>query len=126
MEKSMSATRIVGLSAAIVMIAAALASAAGDARLAAAMKINDKAAARQLLKQRADVNTADVEGMTALHWAAHWNDLDTAKLLIRAGASAKAANRYGVTPLHEASTLGSVPMIEALLKAGADPNAPFG
>jgi ankyrin repeat protein len=72
------------------------------------------------------VNAADVEGMTALHWAAHWNDLDAAKQLIRAGANAKAANRYGVTPLHEASTVGNVAMIEALLKAGADPNAPFG
>ena len=72
------------------------------------------------------MNAPDVEGMTALHWAAHWDDLDTAKLLLRAGANARAANRYGVTPLHEAATLGSAAMIETLLKAGADPNAAFG
>jgi ankyrin repeat protein len=110
----------------IVVTVTSLAGATADGRLASAMKNRDAAAVRALLKQRADVNAPDVEGMTALHWAAHWGDLDTAKLLIRAGANAKAANRYGVTPLHEASTLGSIPMIEALLKAGADPNAPFG
>ena len=81
---------------------------------------------RALLKQRLDVNVPDAEGMTALHWAAHWDDLETAKLLLRAGANAKAANRYGVTPLHEACTVGNVAMVEALLKAGADPNAAFG
>src|SRR5262245_9749955 len=99
---------------AVFIAMAATASAAADARLAAAMKINDKTAVRQLLKQRADVNASDVEGMTALHWAAHWNDLDVAKHLIRAGANAKSANRYGVTPLHEASTVGNAAMIEAL------------
>jgi ankyrin repeat protein len=73
-----------------------------------------------------NVNTTDVEGMTALHWAAHWNDLETVKVLLKAGATPKAANRYGVTPLHEASTVGNLAIIEALLVAGADPNAPLG
>ena len=72
------------------------------------------------------MNGPDAEGMTALHWAAHWDDLETARLLLRAGANAKAANRYGVTPLHEAATVGNAAMVEALLKAGADPNAAFG
>src|SRR6266542_474600 len=93
------------------------AAATSDSRLATAMKNRDGAAVRTLLKQHAAVNGPDVEGMTALHWAAHWNDLETARLLIRAGANAKAANRYGVTPLHEAATLGNVALIETLLKA---------
>lgn len=122
----MSAKRIAGLCAVMVLAVAGVAAAAGDARLAGAMKIKDTAAVRQLLKQRVDVSAPDVEGMTALHWAAHWDDLDTAKLLLKAGANAKAANRYGVTPLHEAATLGNVAMIEALLKAGADANAEYG
>jgi uncharacterized protein len=103
-----------------------LAAAAVDARLVDAVKNRDLSTMRSLLKQRADVNAADAEGMTALHWAAHWGDLETVKLLISAGANAKAANRYGVTPLHEAGTIGNVPIMEALLKAGANPNAPYG
>src|SRR5437867_872286 len=108
------------------LIAAAHAGAASDVRLVTAVKNRDKAAARALLKQRVDVNAQDVDGMTALHWAAHWDDLEMARLLLRAGANAKVSNRYGVTPLHEASTVGNVALIEALLKAGADPNAAFG
>jgi ankyrin repeat protein len=110
----------------MVVAAVGLAAATSDSRLASAMKNRDKASVRSLLAQHADVNAPDVEGMTALHWAAHWDDLDTAKTLLRAGANARAANRYGVTPLHEAATLGSVAMIETLLKAGADANAAFG
>jgi ankyrin repeat protein len=123
----MFASRISCIAVAVMIgVTAVVAAATVDGRLATAMKNRDATAVRSLLKQRADVNAPDVEGMTALHWAAHWGDVDTAKLLLRAGANAKAANRYGVTPLHEASTLGSVSLMEALLKAGADPNAPFG
>ena len=32
---------------------------------------------RRLLKQHAAVNTAQPDGTTALHWAAHWNDAET-------------------------------------------------
>ena len=123
----MSASRIPCLAVAMLIgTTVAVAAATVDARVAAAMKNRDTASVRALLRQRADVNAPDVEGMTALHWAAHWGDVDTAKLLIRTGANAKAANRYGVTPLHEAATIGSVAIMEALLKAGADSNASFG
>ena len=106
--------------------AAGPANAGGAAAIVDTVKRQDKAGTRALLRQRTDVNVADAEGMTALHWAAHWDDLDTVKLLIKAGAKAKVANRYGVTPLHEACTVGNVPMIEMLLDAGADPNAVLG
>ena len=97
-----------------------------DVRLVNALRNQDVATARSLLKQRAAVNAADVEGMTALHWAAHWNDLDLTRTLIAAGAKAKVANRYGVTPLHEAATVGNAAIVNALLKAGADVNAAYG
>jgi uncharacterized protein len=90
------------------------------------MKARDAAAVRALVRQKADVNTADVEGMTALHWAAHWNDLEAVETLLAAGAKATAANRYGVTPLHEAATAGNATMVNALLRAGADANAAYG
>ena len=97
-----------------------------DVRLVVAMKSQDAAAVKALLKQRADVNTADVDGTTALQWAAHWNDLESVNALIAAGAKANVASRYGVTPLHEAASIGSAPVVNALLRAGASASATYG
>jgi ankyrin repeat protein len=93
-----------------------------DALLADAAEKMDRARIRALLQQRVDVNTPQIDGMTALHWATYQDDLETAELLVRAGANVKAANRYGVTPLSLACTNGNGAMVELLLKAGADPN----
>ena len=93
-----------------------------DVRLVDAVKNADKAAIQKLLPQHVDVNAPDVDGATALHWAARRDDVATADALIRGGANVKAVNRYGVTPLSLACTNGSAAMVELLLKAGADPN----
>jgi len=90
--------------------------------LADAAEKSDRAAIRTLLKQHADVNAPQVDGMTALHWAAYQDDLETAKLLLKAGANVKAENRYGVTPLSLACQNGNGELVESLLAAGADPN----
>ena len=75
-----------------------------------------------LLAQGVDVNTAQPDGATALHWAAHWNDVKTATRLIRAGARVNVPNDYGVTPLSLACGDATGAMVELLLAAGADPN----
>ena len=97
----------------------------GRSPLADAAEKMDRPQIGALLKQRADVNAPQVDGMTALHWTAYHDDLEIAKLLVRAGANVKAANRYGVLPLSLACTNGNADMIELLLKSGADPNAPL-
>src|SRR5260370_3159751 len=103
---------------------AAILSAATDTRLADAAMQSDKATLRSLLKQKIDVNAAQGDGMTALHWAAYKDDLEMARLLLAAGANVKVATREGaITPLFMACTNGSAPMIDALLKAGADANS---
>jgi ankyrin repeat protein len=80
---------------------------------------------RALLKEGADVNTAQADGMTALHWAAQKNDVDLAKMLLYAGANLKATTRIGgYTPLLVAAKLGHAEVIDALLASGSDPNAP--
>jgi ankyrin repeat protein len=94
-----------------------------DLRLSDAAMRGDQAAVRALLQDHADVNAAQPDGTTALHWAVRQDDLDTVEALLRAGANAKAATRYGVTPLYLAATSGNAAMIEKLLKAGADPNS---
>jgi ankyrin repeat protein len=90
-----------------------------------AAKNADTAAVRSLLQRKADVNAADEDGTTALHWASYRDDVESADLLIRAGATVNAKNDLGVTPLWSASLNGSEAMVRRLLAAGADPNAPL-
>ncbi len=90
--------------------------------LADAVEKRDHARVQSLMEKRADVNAAQVDGMTALHWAVHHEDLATARRLVTAGADVKAANRYGVRPLSLACTAGNTELVELLLKAGVDPN----
>jgi len=107
---------------ALVLVASGAAESAALAPLADAAERADRASVRALLERGALVNQAQVDGMTALHWAAYLEDLETAKLLVNAKANVKAANRYGVTPLSLACTNGDEVMVELLLEAGADPN----
>lgn len=104
-------------------MAASIIAAAGNTPLIDAVKQSDTAAIRALLQKRVDVNAAEPDGTTALHWAASRNDLEIVNLLIGAGASVRAANRYGVTPLLLACKSASLPVVERLLTAGADPKS---
>jgi ankyrin repeat protein len=103
-----------------------LVGASGDKRLVEAAQNQDKESIRSLLKEHADVNQPDVEGMTPLLWAVHWDDLETVRLLIGSGANVRASTRLGVTALAEAARISSADMIDALLNGGADPNATIG
>lgn len=96
---------------------------AADAPLADAVENEDTVAVQALLNKNADVNAAQVDGMTALHWAAYHDDLATVKLLVQGGADVSAENRYGVPPLALACTNGSGQIVKLLLESGADPNA---
>jgi len=111
--------------AASLYLAATVMAAGADAPVADAAEKMDRAMVRTLVQRHVDVNIAQVDGMTALHWATYQDDLETAALLVRAGANVKAANRYGVTPLSLACTNANAAMVELLLKAGADPNLPL-
>src|SRR6266498_3959827 len=105
-----------------IILAASSPAANATSPLADAAEKSDAAGVRALLKQHADVNAPQVDGMTALHWAAYLDDLKTAKLLVAAGANVKAENRYGVTPLSMACMNGNTELVESLLAARADPN----
>src|SRR5579862_8392405 len=94
-------------------LAAVLGAAGGDTRLAEAAMNGDAGAVRSLLAQKAAVNGAQGDGMTALHWAAYHDDREMAKALLAAGADVKAATREGaITPLFLACTNGDAAMIE--------------
>jgi uncharacterized protein len=87
-----------------------------------AVKSGDRAGVRTGLQRKADVNAAEPDGTTALHWAVRADDLELTRMLLRAGADPTRANRYGVTPLQLAAVNGSLTASTALLEAGADPN----
>jgi ankyrin repeat protein len=117
----MSMKRVIeGCAVGLMLSMASLGAAGSD--VADAVMAGDTAALRTLLAQRADVNTVQGDGATALHWAVYREDLETANLLIRAGANVKAANREGVTPLALACMNGNAALVETLLNAGADAN----
>jgi ankyrin repeat protein len=97
--------------------------AASNSEVADAAMKGDKAALRILVQQKkADVNSAQADGTTAIQWAAYRNDLEMANILIATGADVKHANRDGATPLWLAAENGSAPMIGKLLDAGANVN----
>jgi len=87
-----------------------------------ATRNGDNDTLRALLQKKVDVNAAEADGATALHWASYRDDMESADLLIRAGAKVNAANDLGATPLWTASQNGSTPMVRKLLEAGANPN----
>ena len=89
----------------------------------AAMR-GDGATVRALVASGADVNVAQGDGMTALHWAANRGDSTMAVVLLRAKARLSATTRIGgYTPLHVASQSGAAGVVRALLAAKADARA---
>jgi ankyrin repeat protein len=95
-----------------------------DSPVADAAARGDRETVKSLLKSAADVNAAQGDGMTALHWAAMNGDAELAQMLIVAGANVKATTRLGsYTPLYLASQQGHGTIIQALIKAGGDVKA---
>ncbi len=114
--------RLARASAALVFLAVTVAAVRPPAPVADAAMRGDIERVRALLQQGADVNAAQGDGMTALHWAGLNGNVALADLLVRAGASTSAVTRNGAyTALHLASRSGHADVVEALLKAGSDP-----
>src|SRR5215831_16677833 len=79
-----------------------------DLRLIDAVRKGDHNAARELLRNHADVNAPQPDGSTPLLLAADRNDPEMMDLLIKARANVNARNDYGATPLYAACTNGNI------------------
>ena len=96
-----------------------------DSPVADAVMRGDSSQLRLLIKQGVDVNTAQSDGMTALHWAASRGDTAAVRMLVAAGARTEAHTRNGnYTPLHMAARAGNANATKVLLATGANVNAP--
>jgi uncharacterized protein len=106
----------------VCVLSAGVSAGAERPRLVDAAKSGDREAVRALVHTKVDVNAADADGTTALHWVSYRDDLESANLLIAAGANVNAANDLGATPLWIAAENGGAALVVALLQAGANPN----
>jgi len=95
----------------------------GGSKLADAIQSGDRRTALALIAQGADVNQAQPDGSTPLHWAAYRVDRELLNTLLKKGAKPNVANRYGSTPLAEAARVANAELAGMLLEAGADANA---
>ena len=96
-----------------------------DSPVADAAMRGDADEVRELLRTGADVNAAQGDGMTALHWAAERGQSELAGILVFAGANLEAATRLGgFTPLMVASRAGHAEIVRLLVDAGANLEAP--
>jgi ankyrin repeat protein len=119
----MKSNRVIGVIVAVAVIGTAVSLRAAGSDVADAAMKGDLPALQRLLRAKADVNAAQKDGSTALHWAVHRRDLEALDLLLRSGAQPNVANRAGATPLAMAALDGSPALIDRLLKAGADAKA---
>jgi ankyrin repeat protein len=90
--------------------------------VADAVMHQDPGRLRALLARSADVNEAQADGTTALHWAAYHSDALTTKKLLAAGANSSPRTDTGMTPLALGCEAGNAEVVKLLLSAGADAN----
>jgi ankyrin repeat protein len=91
-----------------------------SANLLQAVRRGDAAGVKALLRQGADAGARDIDGSTALMWAAAYGDVELMDALLDKGADVNAANRAGATALMW--SIGDAAKVKRLLGRGAAVN----
>ena len=94
-----------------------------DFRVIEAVKRRDQKALAALVRAKANINTTQPDGATALAWAIHLGERSMAETLLAAGAKVDTIDEYGETPLTLAADSGDLGIVQRLLKAGANARA---
>ena len=108
----------------VVFWLAAAGTAAADDTLAGLIQAGDRVAALEMIAAGADVNAAQGDGTTPLHWAIYKIDADLTRALLERGAQPDVINDYGSSPLAEAVKVADARLVEMLLDAGSDVEVP--
>jgi ankyrin repeat protein len=112
------------LPAVVLWLAVAGTAAAADNSLAGRIQAGDRSAALKMIAAGADVNAAQGDGTTPLHWAVYKIDAELTRALLARGAKPNVINNYGSSPLAEAVKVADARLVGMLLDAGSDANAP--
>uniref|UniRef100_A0A8D0B9E1 Protein phosphatase 1 regulatory subunit n=1 Tax=Salvator merianae TaxID=96440 RepID=A0A8D0B9E1_SALMN len=86
----------------------------------AACSSGDTEEVKRLLARGARLNTANVDGLTALHQACIDENLDMVKFLVEYGANVNQQDNEGWTPLHAVASCGYLNIAEYLIGHGAN------
>ncbi|XP_069084875.1 protein phosphatase 1 regulatory subunit 12A isoform X1 [Pleurodeles waltl] len=89
----------------------------------AACSSGDSEEVFKLLDRGADINYANVDGLTALHQACIDDNIDMVKFLVEHGANINQPDNEGWIPLHAASSCGYIDIAEYLISQGANVGA---
>src|SRR5213082_1591401 len=111
----LAATRIHGTARHLALVAACFVGAIGTARaadsLAELIQAGNRGAALAKIAAGADVNAAQGDGTTPLHWAVYKIDADLARALLERGAKPDVMNNYGSSPLAEAVKVANARLV---------------
>jgi ankyrin repeat protein len=105
-------------------LAAAGTAVAADNSLSGLIQAGNRDAALKMIGAGADVNAAQGDGTTPLHWAVYKIDAELTRALLARGAKPNVINRYGSSPLAEAVKVADARLVGLLLDAGSDANVP--
>ncbi|XP_056382723.1 protein phosphatase 1 regulatory subunit 12B-like isoform X3 [Hyla sarda] len=86
----------------------------------AACSAGDREEVRQLLAAGAQINSTNVDGLTALHQACIDENMDMVQFLVENGACVNQQDNEGWTPLHAAASCGFVSIAQYLISKGAN------
>ena len=111
-------------SALVLWLAIAGTAAAADNSLAGLIQGGNRDAALKMIAAGADVNKAQGDGTTPLHWAVYKIDAELTRALLQRGAKPNVINSYGSSPLAEAVKVADARLVGMLLDAGSDANVP--